>query len=140
MFEQQMALIGFSYGEFSAVRYVVPCDGAFRAADNALFTKNILKTVDKELKIINNNYYGSNDRALCGSERSSVSPMRFLGFIHSHPTQPELQYSTGDDAIHARMLKKFGAYTGVLVHPASGAMGAYTGREMRQARLIVPEL
>jgi len=140
MYEQQMALIGFINGKTSVVRYVIPCDGALRAEDNALFTKNILKTVDKELKIINNNYYRSSHRSLCGSELSSEKPMRFLGFIHSHPTQKELQYSTGDDAIHARMLKKFGSYTGLLVYPEGAAMGAYYGKDLKQARLIIPEI
>ena len=140
MCEQQMALVGFIEGDLTAVRYVIPCDGALRAEDNAIFTKRILKTVDKELKIINNNYYGSDDRVLCGSECSNTRPMRFLGFIHSHPTQRELQYSTGDDAIHARMLRRFGAYVGILVNPAEGTMGAYAGTDLRQARLIVPAL
>ena len=139
LYEQQMALIGFTVGDLSVVRYVIPCDGALRAADNAIFTNNILKTVDKELKIINNNYYGSDDRALPGSECDNRAPMRFLGFIHSHPTQSGLQYSTGDEAIHYRMLKRYGSYFGVLVNPADATMGAYYGKELRQARLIVPE-
>ena len=140
MYEQQMALIGFSAGDTDVVRYVIPCDGALRAADNAIFSGKILKTVDKELKIINNNYYRSSDGTLCGSECSSREPMRFLGFIHSHPTQSDLQYSVGDDVIHARMLKKFGSYVGVLVNPADDTMGAYYGRDRKQARLIVPAL
>ena len=139
MYEQQMALVGFSVGDMSVVRYVIPCDGAFRAADNAIFTKRILKTVERELKIVNENYYGSSDRGLCGSECSNAAPMRFLGFIHSHPTQSELQYSTGDDAIHAAMLRKFGSYVGVLVNPAEETIGAYAGKDLRQARLIVPD-
>ena len=140
MYEQQMALIGFSACKTSVVRYVIPCDGALRAEDNAIFSGKILKTVDNELEIINNNYYRSDDRVLCGSECNNKDPMKFLGFIHSHPTQSELQYSTGDDRIHARMLHKFGAYFGILVHPASGAMGAYYGKELRQAKLVIPEL
>ena len=140
MYEQQMALAGFVYGNTGFVRYVIPCDGAMRAADNALFTKNILKTVDNELKIINNNYYGSDDKALPGSECNNASPMRFLGFIHSHPTQKDLQYSTGDDAIHARMLKKYGLYVGILANPAEETLGAYYGEDLRQAKLIVPEV
>ena len=135
-----MALIGFSDCKTSVVRYVIPCDGALRAEDNAIFSGKILKTVDNELEIINNNYYRSDDRVLCGSECNNKDPMKFLGFIHSHPTQSELQYSTGDDRIHARMLHKFGAYFGILVHPASGAMGAYYGKELRQAKLVIPEL
>ena len=140
MYEQQMALIGFSAGDTDFVRYVIPCDGAFRAEDNAVFDRNILKTLDKELKIINNNYYRSDDRTLVGSECDNEKPMKFLGFLHSHPTQHDLQYSTGDDAIHGRMLKRFGAYVGILVNPADGTMGAYFGPEMEQARLIVPDL
>jgi LacI family transcriptional regulator len=136
---EEVALIGFTVGDLSVVRYVIPCDGALRAADNAIFTNNILKTVDKELKIINNNYYGSDDRALPGSECDNRAPMRFLGFIHSHPTQSELQYSTGDEAIHYRMLKRYGSYFGVLVNPADATIGAYYGKELRQARLIIPE-
>ena len=139
MCEQQMALVGFSVGNLRVVRYVIPCDGALRAPDNAIFTKNILKTVDKELKIMNNNYYRSDDRALCGSECSNKVPMRFLGFIHSHPTQRELQYSTGDDAIHLRMLKRFGEYIGILVNPADKTLGAYYGEQLQQAKLIVPQ-
>ena len=65
--------------------------------------------------------------------------MRFLGFMHSHPTQSDLQYSTGDEAIHYRMLKRYGSYFGVLVNPADATMGAYYGKELRQARLIIPE-
>ena len=140
MFEQQMALVGFSRDDLDVVRYVIPCDGALRTEDNAIFTKRILKTVDKELKIINNNYYRSSDRALCGSDCSNSRPMRFLGFIHSPPTQHELQYSTGDDAIHARMLRRFGSYVGILVNPADATMGAYCGDPPRQTKLIVPEL
>lgn len=140
MFEQQMALIGFSCGDLDIVRYVIPCDGALRAEDNAIFTKKILKTVDKELKIINNNYYRSDDRSLCGSECDNRKPMRFLGFIHSHPTQSELQYSTGDDTIHARMLKRYGSYVGILVNPGDATLGAYAGEAIRQTKLIVPDL
>ncbi len=140
MYEQQMALIGFTLENTGVVRYAIPCDGLLRAADNAIFTNKILKTVDKELKIINNNYYGSADRVLPGSECDNASPMKFLGFIHSHPTQSELQYSVGDDDIHARMLKKYGAYVGVLVNPAEGTLGAYYGKDLRQARLILPEV
>ncbi len=139
MFEQQMALIGFSLKNLDVVRYVIPCDGALRAEDNAIFTNRILKTVEKELKIINRNYFASDDRSLCGSECSGSRPMKFLGFIHSHPTQSELQYSTGDDAIHARMLKKRGAYIGILVNPSEATMGAYYGKALRQARLIIPQ-
>ena len=139
MYEQQMALVGFAGENYGAVRYVIPCDGAFRAEDNAIFTKKILKTVDKELKIINNNYYGSEDRGVFGSACDNRAPMRFLGFIHSHPTQSELQYSTGDDAIHARMLKQYGLYAGVLVNPAEETLGAYYGKDLRQARLVFPE-
>ena len=139
MFEQQMALIGFSLENLDVVRYVIPCDGALRAEDNAIFTNRVLKTVEKELRIINRNYFASDDRSLCGSECSGSRPMKFLGFIHSHPTQSELQYSTGDDAIHARMLKKFGAYIGILVNPAEATMGAYYDKALRQARLIIPQ-
>ena len=140
MFEQQMALVGFTCGNTSVARYVIPCDGTLRAADNAIFTKRILRTVAQELSIINENYYNSDDRGLCGSECSNAAPMKFLGFIHSHPTQSELQYSTGDDAIHLKMLRRFGDYVGVLVHPESAAMGAYAGADLRQAKLIVPDL
>lgn len=140
MFEQQMALVGFTDGKLRVVRYVIPCDGALRAKDNAIFSPRILRTVKQELAIINENYAQSDDRGLCGSACSGSAPMKFLGFIHSHPTQPELQYSTGDDAIHLRMLRRFGDYVGVLVHPESGAMGAYAGENLRQAKLIVPDL
>ena len=139
MYEQQMALIGFRAGDLRVVRYVIPCDGAIRRADNAIFTSRILKTVAKELAIINRNYYDSADRALVGSECAPDAPMRFLGFIHSHPTQPALIYSTGDDAIHTRMTRRFGDYVGVLVHPASDAIGAYAGKDIHQAKLIIPD-
>ena len=140
MYEQQMALIGFKTGNLSVVRYVIPCDGDLRYKDNAIFGKRILKTVDKELEIINNNYWRSSDRELYGTECDGERPMRFLGFIHSHPIQDELQYSTGDDAIHLRMLKRFGSYIGILVHPESGSMGAYYGKDILQAKLIVPSI
>ena len=140
MFEQQMALIGFSCDHTDVVRYVIPCDGTLRAEDNALFTRRILKTVEKELNIINRNYYQSDDRTLPGSECNNRRPMNFLGFIHSHPAQHELQYSTGDDEIHMRMLKRFGSYIGILVNPADETLGAYYGKELHQAKLIVPDL
>lgn len=140
MFEQQMALIGFGTESLRVVRYVIPCDGALRAEDNALFTKRIMKTVEKELNIINRNYYKSDDKTLCGSECSNRAPMRFLGFIHSHPTQSALQYSTGDEAIHNRMLRQFGEYIGILVNPAEETLGAYYGSELKQATLVFPAL
>lgn len=140
MYEQQMALIGFEYGKTGVVRYVIPCDGAYRAEDNAIFSGRIIKTVESELAIINKNYYNSSDKGLLGSECDNKKPMKFLGFIHSHPTQSELQYSTGDDRIHARMLKKYGSYTGVLVNPSENTIGAYYGAEIKQAKLIIPEV
>ena len=140
MYEQQMALIGFTAGNTDVVRYVIPCDGAFRVEDNAIFSKRILKTVDKELKIINNNYYDSSDRSLCGSECSNKKPMKFIGFIHSHPTQSELQYSTGDDRIHKKMFDQNGSYTGILVNPADNTIGAYYGKDIVQTKLIIPEV
>ncbi len=138
MYEQQMALIGFTVGETDVVRYTVPCDGALRAEDNAIFTGRIIKKVDKELAIINNNYYRSSDALLRGSEADLKKPMKFIGFIHSHPTQSELIYSTGDDEIHSRMLRRYGSYVGVLVNPADGTMGAYHGADLKQADLIIP--
>ena len=89
---------------------------------------------------MNNNYDSSDDAWLPGRAFDREKPMRFLGFIHSHPTQPDLQYSTGDETIHNWMLKKYGFYAGVLVHPQSGALGAYCGKELKQAKLIVPDI
>lgn len=140
MYEQQMALIGFTSENTDVVRYVIPCDGAFRVEDNAIFSKRIMKTVDKELKIINNNYYESSDRSLCGSECSNKKPMKFIGFIHSHPTQSELQYSIGDDRIHKKMFNLYGSYTGILVNPAESTLGAYYGKDIVQTKLIIPEV
>ena len=140
MYEQQMALIGFLCGDTGVVRYVIPCDGAFRVADNAIFGPQILMKVEKELRILNRNYYRSGDRALVGSACSGNKPMRFLGFIHSHPVQSELQYSVGDDKIHTHLYKRFGVYYGVLVNPADGTLGAYYGPDIRQAKLILPEV
>jgi len=138
MYEQQMALIGFSVENTFVVRYVIPCDGRMRASDNAIFTNRILRTVENELAVINKNYFSSSDRALPGCELKSDAPMRFLGFIHSHPTQKELCYSIGDDAIHRRMTKKYGDYIGILVHPETDSMGAYYGEDIKQIRLIRP--
>ena len=140
MYEQQMALVGFLCGSTAVVRYVIPCDCAFRASDNAIFSPKVLFKVEQELRILNRNYFRSSDRALYGSECSGKKPMRFLGFIHSHPIQHELQYSVGDDNIHARMFKRFGVYYGVLVNPADGTLGAYYGKDIKQAKLILPEV
>lgn len=139
MYEQQMALIGFRTENTFVVRYVIPCDGAFRAGDNAIFTNRILRTVESELKIINKNYFKSDDRGCCGCELSINEPMKFLGFIHSHPEQEELQYSIGDDAIHERMTKKFGDYIGILINPAKNTIGAYYGKDIKQITLIRKE-
>ncbi|MCR5041971.1 MAG: radical SAM protein [Clostridia bacterium] len=139
MYEQQMALIGFTCGGDAYVRYVIPCDGALRADDNAIFSPKITATVKRELAVINKNYWNSSDAALPGSQLDYSAPMRFLGFIHSHPTQPELRYSTGDDRIHLRMLKENGFYVGILVHPETNAMGAYGGKELKQIKLIIPD-
>ncbi len=140
MYEQQMALVGFLCGDTAVVRYVIPCDGALRASDNAIFSPRVMVKVEQELHIINKNYYRSGDRALVGSECSGAKPMRFLGFIHSHPIQHELQYSVGDDNIHMRLYKRFGAYYGVLVNPADGTLGAYYGPDIKQAKLVLPEV
>ena len=140
MYEQQMALVGFLCGNTAVVRYVIPCDCAFRASDNAIFGPQILLKVERELQIINKNYFKSSDRALSGSECSAQKPMRFLGFIHSHPVQRELQYSIGDDALHLSMHKRFGVYYGVLVNPSEGTLGAYYGKKIKQAKLIIPDI
>lgn len=140
MYEQQMALVGFVCGKTAVMRYVIPCDCACRASDNAIFSPRVLLKVEQELRIINKNYFRSSDRALVGSECSGQKPMRFLGFIHSHPIQHELQYSVGDDSIHTRMFKRFGVYFGVLVNPADDTLGAYYGKDIQQAKLILPEV
>lgn len=137
MYEQQMALFGFSCGDLTVIRYAVPCDGTLRGEDNALFTGRIMRTVDDELSIINKNYFLSSDRDLCGCADDG-QPMKFVGFIHSHPVQAELQYSEGDEKIHRRMIKKFGSYCGILVNPALGTMGAYSGKDILQTKLIIP--
>ncbi|MBR6940804.1 MAG: radical SAM protein [Clostridia bacterium] len=139
MYEQQMALIGFKIENNFVIRYVIPCDDKLRSEDMAIYTPKIKKYIDKELKIINNNYYGSSDRTVCGSEPDNKKPMRFFGYIHSHPIQEELQYSTGDESFHRMMIKAQGEYIGILINPSLNVIGAYCGKDIKQARLIIPK-
>lgn len=139
MYEQQMALYGFRFGNLTVVRYAVALDGTLRGEDNALFTKRILRTAEDEEHIINKNYFHSSDRSLIGCE-TAKNPMKFVGFIHSHPIQDELCYSTGDEKIHLRMIKKFGDYAGILINPSQGTIGAYSGKDILQAKLIIPQI
>lgn len=130
MFEQQMGLVGFKIDENYVIRYVFPSYVNRLAADLAIFHRYTLKQAEKETTIIKRNVKNSVDK-----KKPVVGKLRFLGFIHSHPIQKELQYSMGDEKIHKKLVEKYGDYIGILINPEKDLIGAYYGKEIRQANL-----
>lgn len=130
MFEQQMGLVGFKVDENYVIRYVFPSYINRLAADLAVFHTDTLKQAEKETKIIRRNVRISDDK-----KKPVTGELRFLGFAHSHPAQRELQYSMGDERIHKKLVQRYGDYIGVLINPIEDLIGAYYGRDIRQANL-----
>lgn len=133
MYEQQVALIGFKVGSAYIVKYVVQANAYLRYKDNAIFKSSILKEALYETNVINRNLESSED----ASDYFGKKPLRLLGFAHSHPIQKELCYSIGDESIHKRMFKKLGDYVGILIYPKDELIGAYYGKDIKQANLIL---
>ncbi len=134
MYEQQVGMVGFRLGKYYVVRYVFEVNGKYRYKDNALFTKDVLRTSDYETKIIKNNYYFSDDKR----DYVGNSGLMFIGFAHSHPIQEELCYSVGDVFIHKKLYaRNKGNYVGILVNPVNDTIGAYEGKNINQADLYL---
>lgn len=130
MFEQQMGLVGFKVDDNYVIRYVFPSCINRLAADLAIFNRHTLKQAEKETNIIKRNVKISDDK-----KKPITGELRFLGFIHSHPIQKELQYSIGDEKIHKKLVEKYGDYVGMLINPGEDVIGAYYGKNIRQANL-----
>lgn len=136
MYEQQMILIGFKIDSGYVVKYVVPSYVDRIAEDYAKFNRETLKQVQKELDAINKAFKLSKDK---NDYIGESNKLRFIGFIHSHPIQKELQYSTGDEYIHSKLVKRFGDYVGILVNPSEELIGAYYGKDIIQGDLNIIE-
>jgi len=135
MYEQQVGLVGFKAGNAYIVKYVFEANGKLRYKDNAIFTNSIIKKALFETDVINRNLpYSDDAKNYIGRQK-----LKFLGFAHSHPIQEELCYSVGDEFIHNRLYKKLGDYIGVLIYPEKELIGAYYGKEIKQANLILME-
>lgn len=134
MFEQQMGLIGFKVDDGYVVKYVFPSIINTINNELATFQKDTIKQVKKTTKIIRKNFNHSSDK-----DDYIGDGLKFLGFIHSHPTQDELQYSVGDEYIHTKLASKNKDYIGILVNPSLDIIGAYYGETIKQANLLIIE-
>lgn len=134
MYEQQMGLIGFKINNDYVIRYVFPSHTIRLANDKAVFSKETLKQVEMELGIVKRNLAKSGDK-----DKLLIGELKFLGFIHSHPVQKNLQYSTGDVKIHKKLVKKYNDYIGLLIHPKTENIGGYYNKDMKQIRLRIIE-
>lgn len=132
LFEQQMGLIGFKVDDNYVIRYVFPSYVNRLGVDLSVFSRQTLLQAEKETCIVKQNVPKTQDRA-----KPVVGELHFLGFIHSHPAQKNLQYSIGDERIHRRLIKKYGDYIGILVNPCEDLIGAYYGKDIRQANLKI---
>lgn len=132
MYEQQMGMIGFKADSTYVIKYVFPsCINRYSPMD-AIFDCQTLKQALQETDAIKSCFYKSDD---CNDYIGDG--LKFLGFIHSHCTQQNLQYSIGDELMHKRMVKKFGDYIGILVYPKGELLGAYYGEENKQGILKI---
>lgn len=132
IYEQQMILAGFKIGKTYIIKYAVPSYVKRISGEVALFDKNTMKQVKREVQIINENIHRSSDK-----DDYIIGNIKFLGFAHSHPIQEELQYSVGDEKIHTMLAKEFGDYIGILVNPKNDLIGAYYGKEIKQGNLNI---
>lgn len=132
MYEQQMGLIGFKIDSGYVIKYVFPSFVDRLANDYARFNKNTISQAMRELEIIKKEFSTSDDK-----DDYIGDGLVFLGFIHSHPIQKELQYSTGDESIHNSMINQFGDYIGILVNPKEILIGAYYGKDIIQGCLKI---
>lgn len=132
MYEQQMGLIGFKVNDSYIVRYTFPSTIQRLAKDYAKFNSETIRQIDNELKVIRDNIEESEDM-----NKPRLGELKFIGFIHSHPIQKHLQYSTGDEKIHKKLRKLFGEYIGILINPISGDIGAYGSHPIKQIELEI---
>lgn len=134
MYEQQMGLVGFKTEENYVIRYVFPSYIIREGADRARFSRETLIQAERETQILAANRERSGDRG-----EWIEGELCFLGFCHSHPGQETLCYSSGDEAIHRSLVRRYGDYIGILVNPQKEWIGAYYGEELRQGNLKIIE-
>lgn len=135
MHEQQLGLFGFRLSKYGYVlRYVYKSRIKRLDRDLAMFELDTMKEMQGELEILKRNIPESDDK-----DKLLIGSIKFLGFMHSHPIQEELQYSIGDEAIHRVLARKYKNYMGILVNPVKEAIGGYYGREIKELKLIVSE-
>lgn len=132
MYEQQMGLIGFKIDDNYVIKYVFPSYFKRLDKDLAISTGTTLKQIGDEIKIAGRNFSESDDR-----DHYIADGLRFLGFIHFHPIQEELQYSIGDEKFHKFMIRKYKDYIGILINPEHDLIGAYVGPDIIQGCLKI---
>lgn len=136
MYEQQAGLVGYKTGDICVIKYIFEDNGYKRYKDNAMFVKRIMDTARYETDVIKKNFPYSDDKDDYIGEHGKLE---LLGFAHSHPVQSELRYSIGDELLHKRLVKKLGNYIGILINPKDETIGAYIGKKIIQAELVILE-
>ena len=132
IYEQQVGLVGFRIDQNYVVKYIFPSYIKRYDAENARFDMGTVKQAEEETGIIKKCFGDSDDRADYVGEG-----LEFLGFAHSHTTEPELCYSEGDEKIHRFMTERCGHYIGILIRPDMEWIAAVYGEEMKQGNLRI---
>lgn len=132
LYEQEMALIGFKVDTNYVIKYVTPINMKRVAGDLGFYRKSDLAYALSEADIARKNFAFSDDK-----DDYIGRGLQFLGFIHSHPVQTELQYSIGDEKLHSYFVNKFGDYVGILINPSEDLIGAYYGKKIKQGNLRI---
>ncbi len=123
LYEKQVGLVGKRYGDAYAVKYVFSSHMKSLGPFMSVFNSEVVAEAERRTRVIREKY--------------GDDSLEFLGFAHTHPLQIGLRYSVGDEKIHKDMTDKFGHYVGILANPNTGGIGAYEGRDIKQAKLIL---
>lgn len=132
LYEQQMAIVGNSFGNISLVKYVIPAILYNRSGNMATMDDFCLNQIMDEVAIINENISKSDE-----IYQDSYGEVKFLGFVHSHPDRTDLRFSIYDTKNHTDFVNQFGDFISIILNPQKEKMVCFIGKDCTQANLIM---
>ena len=119
--EQMACLIGRSVGELMTVSDIIPVPVDLADRESAVFTG---KTLSAALE-------------LAQTRRTGDGANELIGFVHSHPHELDTVLSTGDEALHKKLLYGFGIRLSMLVNPHKRKLRAYYSEDLSPAEIYL---
>ena len=114
--EQMACLLGRCAGGLIIVGRVVPVPLDLADRESAVFTSRTLSAA----------FAAANENG-----------MELVGFVHSHPHELDTVLSTGDEALHNTLLRKYRIRLSMLVNPQKRRLRAYCNDDLSLAEIYI---